>query len=811
MESRKRPRQEDGENVQSKKRALSTGHDSPVAVNGDADEPKDSDSLEAFRKDAIYRRMKHYARENERSQVRIAELERKRNTCEAGLAALEACWAQLIGTVRSLGNSEKLPAVVVDTRDVLDLTKHVTSEPDSSDYVEQLRSRMYATEQLVAAFVRVGSEARSQLLHDQNTRQCLEAQTECASLRAEVSLLSTKLREAESEKEKYHEQLTAAETRIDRLHSVPVSSLNPSSHSPDGDILKDETQEPSKSEKVNATTTPRRSPSVGTDIAVNGDLPSVDGEEISAVYRLQQEKYDEALQENAILSAELYKATATAKAASETQLTSSAHWKSLTSYMARLCTMVEEDHQDILSLHKDLEALRKVRDDLEHEHQVAIDKMKAEFQEILSKRELEVLRLREQRDAREVELKERKAREFSKIQLTSQYKQLADTREERIIALASEVGRLKARLASDAHDEDLMTFFFKSNEDITYIGDLRKRLEAAETRLQAFEHTDIGEVERKERLFVATKQLERYKAMFGPASTLPPDSKAMAEELQRKELELHNLRLQLTQQEQAETSMYAELERLSSAWEALERDLKSKIYDLSAMDDQLKKLSAEKAKAENKYFKAMSDKAAVEQQNLPYQRKLEKQAKVLEKLTESHRFASNRVKDLERACTTIETLYNDSRIQQESVTNEKLQYRARYDDTHKQLNELNNTFEKALLDLQHKKQDLAKQEEAAVKKKVQFEKQIAKAKATANSHHSSGSGREAELQEEVDKCMSILKCSTCRQNMRNTVLTKCMHSFCKNCVNERISSRQRKCPACNLPFSQGEVQQLYFQ
>lgn len=124
-----------------------------------------------------------------------------------------------------------------------------------------------------------------------------------------------------------------------------------------------------------------------TDIAVNGDLPSVDGEEISAVYRLQQEKYDEALQENATLSAELYKATATvsssiclhvrllntyqAKAASETQLTSSAHWKSLTSYMARLCTMVEEDHQDILSLHKDLEALRKVRDDLEHEHQVS--------------------------------------------------------------------------------------------------------------------------------------------------------------------------------------------------------------------------------------------------------------------------------------------------------------------------------------------------------------------------------------------------------------------------------------------------------
>ena len=49
--------------------------------------------------------------------------------------------------------------------------------------------------------------------------------------------------------------------------------------------------------------------------------------------------------------------------------------------------------------------------------------------------------------------------------------------QERIAALVSEVGRLKARLASQVHDEDLMTFFFKSKDDITYIGDLQKRLE----------------------------------------------------------------------------------------------------------------------------------------------------------------------------------------------------------------------------------------------------------------------------------------------------------------------------------------------
>ena len=41
--------------------------------------------------------MKHYSREAERSQARVADLERRFSTCQAGLAALEACWTQVSG------------------------------------------------------------------------------------------------------------------------------------------------------------------------------------------------------------------------------------------------------------------------------------------------------------------------------------------------------------------------------------------------------------------------------------------------------------------------------------------------------------------------------------------------------------------------------------------------------------------------------------------------------------------------------------------------------------------------------------------
>lgn len=51
--------------------------------------------FQQFRKEAIFRRMRHYSRENERSQARISELEHLKSTYEASLAVMGACWTQV--------------------------------------------------------------------------------------------------------------------------------------------------------------------------------------------------------------------------------------------------------------------------------------------------------------------------------------------------------------------------------------------------------------------------------------------------------------------------------------------------------------------------------------------------------------------------------------------------------------------------------------------------------------------------------------------------------------------------------------------
>lgn len=112
-------------------------------------------------------------------------------------------------------------------------------------------------------------------------------------------------------------------------------------------------------------------------------------------------------------------------------------------------------------------------------------------------------------------------------------------------------------------------------------------------------------------------------------------------------LYLHQLR------RQDKAPVYSELDQLSAAWEALDRQVKSKVFELKDMEDRVVKSGLDvrhlrlflihnsfvwqKAKSENKFFAAMRDKEAVENERKNLSRNLEKQGKAVERLVESER------------------------------------------------------------------------------------------------------------------------------------------------------------------------------
>ena len=55
----------------------------------------------------------------------------------------------------------------------------------------------------------------------------------------------------------------------------------------------------------------------------------------------------------------------------------------------------------------------------------------------------------------------------------------------------------------------------------------------------------------------------------------------------------------------------------------------------------------------------------------------------------------------------------------------------------------------------------------------------------------------------------LLKCTSCDNNFKSHVLARCMHCFCKECIETVYESRQRKCPTCGIAFSREDMKQFY--
>ncbi|KNZ72904.1 E3 ubiquitin-protein ligase BRE1 [Termitomyces sp. J132] len=640
-----------------------------------AKEEFDADNLELFRKEAIYRRMKHYSRENERCQSLIEDLEKRKQSCEVGLAAMTACWNHLIKTIRLLVRSDDSDEVA---EQMFDFTVRI-QEDKAPDITKTLEVNLKATENLVTRLFEAGGNTQTPLPAGSTLHHC--------------------------QKE--------------------ISDVSPAQHN---------------------------------GIGVPKEVDILRAQVASREARISELEQDvaSATLKRMMLEAEL-------KQMSHERIVENPHYKSLLEHAGVLQASLTASRAEITRLSEESNHLRASRIEWEENLINAANQANQELKIMLGKRDAENSRLREQREQQAAELVERRQQDNVKTSSLREMKALNDSRLERIATLESEVARAKARLAANMGDEDLMKFFLEGQtHEAEYFTSLKERAVVAEQRASILEqslskyqdaHPDIAEhlkaeADALQRLADVQAQLEKYKRVYGDASGLPPDTSALAEQLRRKEEEVHKLRLQDTQHTQAETSLYTELEKLSTAWESLERQVKEKVFDLGNLENQLKKATSEKAKSDNKYYAAMRDKDAVSAETTRLQRNVEKQNKVVERLVDAEK----------------------------NLTAQKLN--------------------------SAKHVELRKMEDGIIRTRKELDAKIKQQESAASQ---SGGSENAKL-------LRLLKCSACEVEFRDTVITKCLHTFCRPCIDARISTRQRKCPACGLGFAQSDVLYgLYFQ
>lgn len=87
----------------------------------------------------------------------------------------------------------------------------------------------------------------------------------------------------------------------------------------------------------------------------------------------------------------------------------------------------------------------------------------------------------------------------------------------------------------------------------------------------------------------ANELLTQFRSTFGESSHLPPDVRRLAEQLKLKGEEVKVLRLQEAQHADAETTLYDEIGKLSTAWESLQGQVANKVFDLAAAEERIMK------------------------------------------------------------------------------------------------------------------------------------------------------------------------------------------------------------------------------
>ncbi|XBW37110.1 hypothetical protein QEN19_002688 [Hanseniaspora menglaensis] len=69
-------------------------------------------------------------------------------------------------------------------------------------------------------------------------------------------------------------------------------------------------------------------------------------------------------------------------------------------------------------------------------------------------------------------------------------------------------------------------------------------------------------------------------------------------------------------------------------------------------------------------------------------------------------------------------------------------------------------------------------------------------------------GSSSGLKDQLNNFKQLVYCPLCTLNFKNKMIKNCGHTFCDNCIKERLGARMRKCPSCNLPFGSTDVHDI---
>lgn len=259
------------------------------------------------------------------------------------------------------------------------------------------------------------------------------------------------------------------------------------------------------------------------------------------------------------------------------------------------------------------------------------------------------------------------------------------------------------------------------------------------------------------------------------------------------------LRSKFQELEKKYSMMNGELQSMSSAYQKTQRLASQKVADYSVLEEKTTKLSAEKAKADQKYFAAMKSKETRDMEVRTLRMQTTKSSELVSQLKEAEAASRSLLTNLEKQLAEVKSALTTKTNEQQSASKQSTTQASEIARLNAQVTDLKNT-------LSTKDAKLSSTSSACRSAEVEAEglkTSLADTRKSLEAWKSKGA-----QSEEHELLRQFAYCTVCRKELKNTVIKTCGHTFCHNCVDKVIQLRSRKCPNCGKPFGSNDHQRI---
>lgn len=252
------------------------------------------------------------------------------------------------------------------------------------------------------------------------------------------------------------------------------------------------------------------------------------------------------------------------------------------------------------------------------------------------------------------------------------------------------------------------------------------------------------------------------------------------------------------------TSEQEIIRELEESYKKLVSEITVKIMSKVDQDNLIKKYQIEKTKADQKYFQIMKLKDNLVNENKIMKLTLNKSNELIEKNQDLEKIHNEKLQQLQDINSEFKEIINKL-----SYNNKKLN-----EETNFKLIEINKLINK-INELNQQVKDKSQVEvnltnslngkDLELIKLTKFKQKV------LSQTNGQGNGLNSlnDNEEELQGYRSMVKCSVCSKNWKDTALTVCGHVFCQQCTRERLNARLRRCPTCNRGFSANDLLSIH--